>query len=844
MNDSTVLKTRKLDLCVSCEICLAVCPVEAISMEFFNGKYVPKIDLDVCIECNKCLENCPGIDLLPLPVVNESILDEMIKGKMLESYTAFSKNEKIRITSTSGGIITTLVRELIEVKEYQKVFVLKFEKFEKKPVRLEETNNLNDIVKSAKSKYLPASVYNIIAKIKEDENSKLIIIGTPCQILGIKKFLRCKNINENNLLFLGLFCSSTLNFNFLQFVEDSYSKHSEITTEFLYRTKERYGWPGHSKITFNSGRSKILDREIRANLKKYFGLNRCLYCYDKANKYSDIVFGDCYIKNKQNSKGKSTIIVRTEKGKDILEKYSYLFHIEKEAVEEIWESQNIQDEKNHLIYSLILAQKEELYSELNSDFQVKLSDKSQLKYLQKNLKLGTDYRKRKIKLRLNQALYVQSIKRLLLILVEKVGKFFLPPLILIKGYLIHRKKESSNQNIKRNNVIILGGKFFNEGAQAMSLIALDQFRRRNNQLELYHFTNSSLDMYNDKKKHYKVEILPWTINEKFSILGRPFNFISRSSLFTNLTPKTITILKNSKFIVDLSGFAISSEIREYVWIPFLINLFLAKQYSIPFYIFPQAIGPFAFKLSERIFLYPLLKWYLKYPTVIFCREINSYQSVRMFTKKNVQISPDIVLQHRIKDFNNVFQEDLKFKDFNIKRNSIGIVPNARVLKRANKDYIDSLYQIIIKSLLDSKKNIYLLYNSFEDLSYCLKLKKFFPHNENVLVISDQLNSIELENLTKKFDFVVTSRYHSVIQAYKNAVPAIVIGWASKYLELVSLFGQKSYYFDIRENPSSEEILEKLSLILINRNTESDKIESKMREIRKLRSPFAIFDKLL
>ena len=844
MNEFNVSKTRELDLCVSCEICLAVCPVEAISMEYTLGTFLPRINSAVCIECEKCLDNCPGIDIIPQKFRSEKNFDAIIKGNVLECFTAYSRDAKLRYNSSSGGIITTLIKELIESKEYESVFVLGFDKFENSPVRLEETDNIPKIVKSAKSKYLPASVFNIINKLKENANNKIILIGTPCQLSGIKKFIKSINISENNILFLGLFCTSTMNFNFLRFIQENYSKHGEIIKEFTYRTKEKFGWYGNPKITFNSGRNIFLDRVIITNLKKYFGLNRCLFCFDKANKNADIVFADCYIKNKQDVKGTSNILVRTEKGKDIFEKYSYLFIIENEFVEQIWESQNIQNEKQHLTFSKILAKEEGLIPEIEEKYHITPSDKQKLNKLQEYAKWGEIYRKRKIKNELTKALFIRSIKKLLLIIVDKTGKFVLLPLLLLKGYLVNKKKRKIANKFNRENIVIIGGKFFNEGAQAMSLVAMDQLKQKSNQIKLYHFTNSYKDLYNSKIRCYKSILHPWTINEQFRLLGKPFNYIARSSPFKNQSKNTISILENSKFIIDLSGFAISSEIREFVWIPFLLNLIIAKQFSIPFYIFPQSLGPFDFKIYERIFLYPLLKLYLKYPQVIFCREKDSYRHVRRFTKGNIKISYDVVLQHKLNTHTNIVQNDLKFKKIDIEPNSVGIVPNARVLVRSNKDYIDLLYQSIIKTLLNSNKNVYIMYHSFQDLPYCLSLKNLFPENENVEVISEELNSIELENVTKQFEFVITSRYHSVIQAYKNGVPAVVIGWAGKYFDLLTQFKQIQYYFDIRETPSLEEVIQKVSQLMVDCKTESDKIQNKMEEIIKLDSPFNIFADLL
>ena len=43
------------DLCVGCETCVPVCPVEAISMN--DDKAV--IDQDTCTGCESCISECP-----------------------------------------------------------------------------------------------------------------------------------------------------------------------------------------------------------------------------------------------------------------------------------------------------------------------------------------------------------------------------------------------------------------------------------------------------------------------------------------------------------------------------------------------------------------------------------------------------------------------------------------------------------------------------------------------------------------------------------------------------------------------------------------------------------------
>jgi len=235
-------------------------------------------------------------------------------------------------------------------------------------------------------KYLPASIFHILKKIKKDPNKKYIIVGTPCQFHSINKFLYQYRLDiRENLLFLGLFCDTTLNFNFFNYIKQLYETKNNKIQEFQYRSKVVYGWPGHSKILFNTGGKFILKRDFRMFCKRYFGLNRCLYCYDKLNDLADISFGDCYIKGKTDKEGKSNIIVRTAKGEQIFTDYSQLFYSETEDFEKIAKSQNISLKAKKLEYN------KSLYGIKRMGMVDFLSINSKLVFAKFYLKLGQRY---------------------------------------------------------------------------------------------------------------------------------------------------------------------------------------------------------------------------------------------------------------------------------------------------------------------------------------------------------------------------------------------------------------------------------------------------------------------
>ncbi|MFW6312077.1 MAG: Coenzyme F420 hydrogenase/dehydrogenase, beta subunit C-terminal domain, partial [Nanoarchaeota archaeon] len=395
----TIDKTTDIDLCLSCGICKSICPTDAIAMEFSGGQYIPKIDYESCIDCGKCLELCPG-DEVDYPEIYKfkqwDYPEDVFVGNYIESYVAYSKNEEIRKSATSGGLITNIIIKLIEENRYDKAFIVDFNPSDNTEVKLKAVDKREDIIKGAKSKYLPVSVENIINYIIKSPEDKIIVVGTSCHFQGINKFLQSEKINDDNILFLGLFCDRTLNLNLLKYFEDNYTNRDRKIASFYYRNKEDKGWPGNLKIKTDRGQEKFIDRKIRMWLKPYFTLNRCFFCIDKLNQFADISFGDCYIPGEESYLGKSNIIIRSERGKEIFDQAKDILEYKKVEIDKIVESQKISKRKDNLVFDKINAGKN--INQLN----LKLEDfdsvkyKEELKQKQKNIDKGKDYEKNKV----------------------------------------------------------------------------------------------------------------------------------------------------------------------------------------------------------------------------------------------------------------------------------------------------------------------------------------------------------------------------------------------------------------------------------------------------------------
>lgn len=836
-NDNSVKKTRNLDLCVSCELCLAICPSNSISMEYKQGQFLPQVD-DTCSQCGNCLQVCPGIEVDPFQLRSKNnITKESFDGNHIHAYTAYSNDLDIRKNSTSGGIVTDLIQTLIENREYDSAFVLPFSGSNYEAFRLKEIKELKKIFKSAKSKYIPVSAYNVIKAIEKRDDSTYIIVATPCVTQGILNYMKIRNLSRANLLFIGLFCDRTLNFNIIKYYEDSYKNKDEKISKLEFRTKEKGGWPGNTKIYFDSHRELRVDKKVRMELKDYFQLNRCLFCLSgKLNPLADISVGDCYLPEEKDHMGKSNVIIRTKKGETIFNRYSNLFTIKEVNKSRIINVQGLKNKIKTLNYVKLFSQQNDLYGDIKGEEYSKKDFKEMLKQ-QKHVKWGQNYRIRKIKFSIK---FHQLTRNLILL-----SKLTLTGSII--GFQLFKdafQLLSSRKNVlKRNNdnIVILGGGLHNKGAQAMTFTAVDELKKRFPAKNIYLLSELDFQRDPEEKDKYKFNILPWNPELKFMLLGLPRRFKLNILNWSNedrYVDEIENLMKNTDFIVDISGYKLSDNSFTNS-MDYLLNIMMAQKYMIPYFILPQSMGPFNYPLKYK-FILILIKIYLQYPEKIFVREREGLQALKKLNLKNVFKSKDIVL-NRSEDYDlhHIFKVKLPLRDLSLQENSIAIIPNLRLLEKTNKKNLYVIYKTLIDTALKTGKTVYILRHSYEDLELCENIKNLFSDNKKVILIKEDLNSIELESIIKKMDIIVASRYHAIIHAYRNNIPTLVIGWATKYYDLLDTFNQSDYFFDIRIPIDDRKLNNSFRILLKNYKEEKLVIKEINDKILKM----SVFDKI-
>lgn len=311
----TVELTAKLNLCSSCGVCKGICPKECIAWEKENGMFHPTIDRALCMECGLCASVCPGLNVNYGDAPREGT--EATAGEVLATYNAWSKNPQLRHVSASGGVVSSIIREMLFRGGYDVAFSLDSYDYSKQLVthekHMQDTEEWEN-TKLPKSRYLPVSHENAISYIKQHRGAKVIFVGTGCATRGICSSIQKLGLDRENYLLIGLFCDKIFNSDVYDYFADEKFCADKQLAELHFKNKESGGWPGNMKFIFSDGSSAYVDKSERMRIKDYFMPERCLYCIDKLNVCADISLGDNYTGQDDSPLGSNSVIIRTQRG--------------------------------------------------------------------------------------------------------------------------------------------------------------------------------------------------------------------------------------------------------------------------------------------------------------------------------------------------------------------------------------------------------------------------------------------------------------------------------------------------------------------------------------------------
>lgn len=297
------------DLCTGCFACENICPKHAITLPENNeGFYEPIIEDSLCIDCGLCDKICPRV-----------IAPNRYFAK--KAYYGWVKDENVRNGSSSGGLFSAFAHQILNDKGL--VFGASFSYGNE--IRLEcHSNEEVAIEELRKSKYVQCYVGDAFRtiKIELDKGRSVMYCGTPCEVDGLKSFLRK---DYDNLLTIDFICHGVPSMSLLR-------KHLEYigmsdATSIDFRPK-RESWVDYFEI-----KNFFRLRRIRWEMDEYFDTFEkyrsirpsCMDCqHCNGSRAADITIADFWGVYKYkpelfDKRGISLLIVNNERGRNAVE---------------------------------------------------------------------------------------------------------------------------------------------------------------------------------------------------------------------------------------------------------------------------------------------------------------------------------------------------------------------------------------------------------------------------------------------------------------------------------------------------------------------------------------------
>lgn len=317
--------------CTGCNACYSKCPVDAIRMEpDVEGFLRPVIDWHICTKCNLCEKVCPV--LVPCKVLDTH---------PPKVFAAWSKDENLRISSTSGGVFSELAKKVLADGGY--VFGARYRS--DFTVEHHGIDDLSDLPLLRQSKYMQSEMGHTFREVEKQlgTGAPVLFCGTPCHAAGLLSYLgkAYENLTVCDFICRGVTSAAV----FEAYLSDLEKQHESSVKTLQFKNKE-IGWNQFcTRIEFEDGQVYLKDRNGDAYMRGYLKHN--LYvrpsCYDckfkEIPRVSDISLADFWgIGNTRphldDNKGTSMVMLNTGTAESLFAECRRFLEAEHCALEE------------------------------------------------------------------------------------------------------------------------------------------------------------------------------------------------------------------------------------------------------------------------------------------------------------------------------------------------------------------------------------------------------------------------------------------------------------------------------------------------------------------------------
>ena len=309
----------KRKACLGCGLCIK----QHYSGRMYlseSGYYYPSSNAPID---DKMKKYCPGYSITQKR--KKQTKEELLYGPLvLPVMSGYITDKELNFKASSGGVITALLITLFREKMIDSV--LQVRESQKDPLKTEAFLSMSesDVMNCMGSRYAPCSLFENLDHYL-NIGDRIAVVGKPCDIAALKAYMKVYPEKTKNIVYtFSMMCMGLPSYNATKELVRFLGVDQQHVEKLRYRG---YGWPGKATIKTTNGNVKsctyiqswgaILGRDT---------LFRCKLCPNGFGEFADITCGDAWhVKDGEpvfetDDNGKSLIFVRSEQGKQLLDK--------------------------------------------------------------------------------------------------------------------------------------------------------------------------------------------------------------------------------------------------------------------------------------------------------------------------------------------------------------------------------------------------------------------------------------------------------------------------------------------------------------------------------------------
>lgn len=273
---------------------------------------------------------CPAYGFDYTKKIKDLNFDNLI-GNYFQSYISYSKSEDIRNNSASGGILTEIIKYLLENREIDYVIM----PLKKKKIYPEYgfTNDIKIVYQNSQSIYTKIPAVNTIGEVLKN-NKRYCFVGLPDQTMAIRKIMEIYPSLKKRIKFIiGPMVGINMDRDSISGIKLIYNINKNLKIkEIEWREGE---WPGNLFIKFSNNAIIRIKKFYYNFLLPFYCSHETLLSSDFSNEASDISVGDAWSpKFEKLGKGWSVVWSKNKKGDNLLKKIGKRIFLKKISTNE------------------------------------------------------------------------------------------------------------------------------------------------------------------------------------------------------------------------------------------------------------------------------------------------------------------------------------------------------------------------------------------------------------------------------------------------------------------------------------------------------------------------------